>query len=604
MQVSCPLSAFQCLAKLILSQALIVLLYSLSSELTTVYNLEHSTTSAANAISASDPYILNFFNEEHLNVGTGVGKARPKSRISNMVLRAVPYDKSTQPTPSGSDQVYIENNICFYQLNILFKDLSLSESLYVDIKTSFDSIIHPPERRTNREVIKTPAKIADEFVVSDGVAYRDFGDPEKSIGQPGIHQRSELSQQDPSLETEGLDEDPWTISFEWLEKDVRGASLNPARTKHLDEILESICSEAEDILAIGNPMVETLLQLANTVVSVVDIDKASTDLTDFFRDLTNMVIDDENISDAQRRDSFFISSVLPLPIQRDLALEGQIQLAQVYDGLIKAWIVPLSLKVPGRARIALEKFVRDLAAQICLASHELRLESGRQDDEGPTDGKITNPNVQFALPVRRKVSASNLRKGKEPATRSSPPLASSQISEDVGFVPPPELATLPTHGPTSSLHSQNSVSSLAASEDPSSRRLQAYCSLAIQPSLPAKMSNLLIQWNTGGDPLNYDWEAAQQALLDDESEDQTQAKKRQRTEKRQKRQRQTTVGPSSQPPPKRLGGSQQQVQETQGSSQPTQALLTASQPEPGRFGGSLVKGRKKKFGSQGKRPGF
>jgi hypothetical protein len=518
------------------------------------------------------------------------------------VLKAVPYDSKDGAVPSGLGKLYIENNIHFHQLSVLSNDLALSESLYAALNTDFSSIVRPPDLRTRREVIKTPINVSDEFVVPNGLLDWGLSDS-KDLGQQfGIHQRTQRSDQEILSESDGFDENPWTLSFEWLEEGSHELLSEPARTKPFDEVLEFLYTEIENILAIGNPALENLHHLAKIVVTVVDIDKASADLADLVGNVTKISNDNEDSNHAGKAKSVSISSLLPLTIQRDLGLEGQLRLSQVYEGLIKAWIAPLSLRIPARARIALEKLLRDLSAQLCLASHAVRVSEVEDDDVLPGNEK-SGSNLEYALPMRKKVSASNLRKRKEPAARSSSPLASSQISEDVGFMPSSQLASLPTPEPTPSLHSQSSNFSLAATEDSASRRLQAYCSLTIQPSLPTKMSNLLSQWEVGGDPAKYDWEAAQQALISDESEDELRARQRQRKERRRRRQRQDIGGSSSQPQPKTLGASQQQALETQKSSQPTQSLVTASQPEPGRFGGPL-KPKKKKFGSQSKRPGF
>jgi len=586
--------------------ALIVLLYSRLRNLITVYNLEHSTSSPTQCSSASDPHILNLpRGHESPESETGASDLGAEPQISAMVLKTVPYDSPYGSTPSGLGKLYTKNNIHFYQLSTLFNDSAVLESVYAAVYTTFTSLVHPPDLRTRKDVAKTPVSVSDEFVVPDGTFYGQFLDPEEFNERPSTHQRTKHSEQEIWSESKGLDLDPWTINFEWLEKDVHEVLSERARTKQFDEVLEMLYAEIENMLILGNPTVETLLHLANTVVSVVDIDKASTDLTTFLGDVTKTTIDDENAHDDEKAKSVSISPFLTMPIQRALALDGQVQLSQIYDGLIKAWITPLSLRIPGRARIALEKLLRDIAAQMSLASHQVHFLEV-QHDGGPPDDEPRGTSLLHALPVRRKVSTSNLRKGKEPAARSSSPLASSQISEDAGFMSSSQLPVLPTPEPMPSLHSQSSISSLAALADPASRRLQAYCNLPIQPTLPTKMSNLLSRWEVGGDPANYDWEAAQQASLTEESEDESRAKQRQRTEKRRKRQRQDTAGPSSQPRPKRFGGSQPQLAtETQGSSQQTQKMVTHSQIEPGPFGGRpSSRKKKKKFGFQGKKPGF
>lgn len=273
------------------------------------------------------------------------------------------------------------------------------------------------------------------------------------------------------------------------------------------------------------------------------------------------------------------------------------ELSSIYQDLILIWIVPLSRRIPSRTRVALEKVLRDMAGQICLASYAMRTTKGEEDQN---ETESLEAGVRFVLPVRRRLSATNLGKGKERADAvSSPPPASLQMSEDAGFMPPSPFAALPTPEPTPSLRSRSSVSSLAGSEDPASQRLRAYASLTPQPVLPTKMSNLLGHWQVGVDPAKYDWEAAQQATVtEDESEDESQARLRQRAEKRRKRQRENTVGPSSQPTPKRLGGNQprqgQTTRDTQGSSQQTERVVTMSQVEPGKFGGRHAKNKKVK----------
>lgn len=295
-----------------------------------------------------------------------------------------------------------------------------------------------------------------------------------------------------------------------------------------------------------------------------------------------------------------VSTVLTPTLQADLGIRDIAELSSIYESLIQTWIVPLSRRVPGRARIALEKLLRDMAGQICLASQAMRIDPGTRGDEEEDQPESLEAGTQFVLPVRRRTSATSLGKGKERSdTVSSPPPASSEMSEDAGFMPSSAFVTLPTPEPTPSLRSRSSVSSLTGSEDPASQRLRAYAGLKPQPALPAKLSNLLGQWQVGIDPAKYDWEAAQQATVTEaESEDESQRRQRQQAEKRRKKHRENTVGPSSQPTPKRLGGTQsqqgQKTRDMQGSSQQTDRVVTMSQIEPGKFGGRHAKSKKLK----------
>jgi hypothetical protein len=274
------------------------------------------------------------------------------------------------------------------------------------------------------------------------------------------------------------------------------------------------------------------------------------------------------------------------------------QISDVYESLIKTWITPLSRKIPTRVRMTMEKTMRNTAAQIFLSSHAVTFAAKSADAEEER-GETPAPSVgeKLSLPVRRRVSMSKIIKGKEQIARSSSPLASSQISEDIGFLPRAPFGALPTPEPTPSLHSRSSVSSLTTSEDPASLRLRAYAPLAPQSALPIKLSSYLGHWEVGAAPDSENWEKAQEnCASDDENDAGERVKQWERGQKRLKRRREPTVGSSFQPQPKRIGGSQpQHIQEdTRGSSQATPAIATASQMEPGRFGGRPGRAAKKK----------
>ena len=331
---------------------------------------------------------------------------------------------------------------------------------------------------------------------------------------------------------------------------------------------------------------------------MVDIDKASGDFVDFLDDIKRLSSENENWGGTDEDRQLVVSNILTSTLQAGLGIRDTSGVSLIYESLMQTWMVPMSRGIPGRVRIAFEKSLRDLACWICLASHAIRVDSGTKAKEGKDQRQSSEAGARFVLPVRRRTSVTSLGKGKTRSdTLSSPPPASSQVSEDAGFMNSSAFEALPTPEATPSLRSRSSVSSLAGSEDLASQRLRAYASLAPQPALPAKMSNLLDHWQLGVDPATYDWEAAQQAnATDDGIEDESRRKQRQRQEKKLKRQRENTVGPSSQRTPKRLGDSQpqqgQDAQAMQGSSQQTEKAVTMSQIQPGKFGGRHAKTKK------------
>ena len=345
-------------------------------------------------------------------------------------------------------------------------------------------------------------------------------------------------------------------------------------------------------------------------VTVLDLEKASGDFVDFLDDIKRLASEHENGDDNDGGRQMMVSTILTPKLQTSLGFRDSAELHSIYEHLIQTWIVPLSRQIPGRVRIAMEKILRDVAGQICLASYAIRIDVGSKGEEEEDRSENWDAGARFILPVRRRTSATSLGKGKGKERSDavpSPPRVSSQMSEDASFMPPSALPALPTPEPTPSLRSRSSVASLASSEDPASQRLRAYASLTPQPALPAKMANLLGHWQVGVDPAKYDWEAAYQATVtEDESGDESQKKQRQRAAKRRKKQEEISVGPSSQPTSNRLGNSQPQQgnvpHDLQSSNQQTERAVTMSQVEPGKFGGRHAKSKKLKV--KGRPAGF
>ena len=340
--------------------------------------------------------------------------------------------------------------------------------------------------------------------------------------------------------------------------------------------------------------------MTNASVSVSDLDKSSGDFVDFLDDIKRLAAEHRNGNDTDEETHLVASNMLTPTLQAGLGFRDAAELSLVYENLIRTWIVPLSHRIPGRVRIAIEKLLRDVVGQVCLASYAVHINMETEGKEEKGHSESLKAGGQFVLPVRRRASVTSLGKGKErsDAVSSSPPPA-SQMSEDAGSMPSSAFAALPTPEPTPSLRSRSSESSLVSLEDAASQRLRAYASLTPQPALPAKLTNLLGHWQVGMDPAKYDWEAAQQAtVIEDESEDEPKRKRTKGARKRQKRQRMDTVAPSSLPTPKLARGSQlredQDVQAVQSSSQQTDGVITMSQIEPGKFGGRHAKNKKAK----------
>ncbi|KAI4164577.1 MAG: hypothetical protein LQ342_001890 [Letrouitia transgressa] len=301
-----------------------------------------------------------------------------------------------------------------------------------------------------------------------------------------------------------------------------------------------------------------------------------------------------------------LSSLIPTSVAVGLPRAPEATLLQYYNHLLDCWVSPLSRAIPAAVRVKVEKVIRNLSAQLYLASLALM---PRQPSIKPRHEEVTDDfqkPATFTLPVReRRRSGSQAAKGKQKQhERFSSPLLVPNFSPRT---PSPKRERTP------SLRSRPSDSSLdSEAEDPASIRLRGFAPIAPQPVLPPSLQGVVSHWDVGADPETYDWEATEEALEraayeaekpeEPEPGSEEGRRKRRRLEKRLKRQREGTIvgaGPSAlQPAPQRVrvSGPEGEVP-VLGSSQV--AEVASTQPEKGRFG-DVRKTKGKKKG----RPGF
>lgn len=574
----------------------IVLLYSRLSGLIMNFTFHHKNYSSEQALSAVDPYIFKL-NMEDIGLPRSGAVAYNSStgpQISDIIIKALRHNPRHPSVHLGKSENEPKKPTVFYQLSVLLRNSTLSEVLCAEVEAVSTVQIPSPNVVMRKLPSKSSAIVLDGFIVPDEVCRQQHHyNPEHGLGEP-IHQSSS---EHTATETPNPDEYQWALSLEWLQIAVHSALAAPS--PDIDEVLEHLYVKFKERLEQEDALLGTMSSIANTGISVIDIDKAAVGFTDFLGDIAGIASGEDKDANHEGK-RLHISSVLTQSMMTALGLRVPFQLSDVYDSLIKAWIAPLPSSVPGRTRIALEKVLRGVVMQISLSSYHVRMNQGPTVDKQGAHGDRTHSRPPFILPVRRRVSVTNLEKNKETAgTSSSVPGSSPASQSDLSLrpsQPPPQLIS-------ESMQSQGNggpASSLVESEDIASLRLKALASLKPQPALPTRMSNLLNHWDLGADPAAYDWEAAQQAFnIAEESEDEARTKQRQRVEKRRMQQRPDMTMPSSQPPAKGVSGSQpQSAHETQGSSQQTQDMVIQSQVEPGRFGSrsKQVKGPKRKRG--------
>ena len=154
---------------------------------------------------------------------------------------------------SGPGKIFHENGVAFYQLNLLTNDLALSECLYAEVHNSFKAELCPPNTVRHSHIAKTPSKTFDEFIVPDGYIDQEYE------ASPDDCAADEVSETENRASLVVPNEDPHTISFEWLENEIHDTLINNAfPTVAFDEGLELLRNAIEDKMSSGNMTKESL----------------------------------------------------------------------------------------------------------------------------------------------------------------------------------------------------------------------------------------------------------------------------------------------------------------------------------------------------------
>lgn len=254
-------------------------------------------------------------------------------------------------------------------------------------------------------------------------------------------------------------------------------------------------------------------------------------------------------------------------------------LLAIYDDLVDTWLTDLPPKVPGPARVAKHKIIRQVAVELCLSSIGISLQqketgeaSGRHEDEG-TD-----------------------MRDDDTIRHSSPPVLYSPEMTPTSFPEPHLSLPSPARTPSVYSHATNTTGS-ELGENPAISRLRQYA-VSVKSQLDPGKSKLLDSWVPGGDPAQYSWEKAQKEDESGEEDDRKrrreEARRRRRTEKFLSRERaRAPVAAESQPAFFMPSGSQPDVAH-QGLSSQTVDELPMTQPDRGAFGSRTAQKGKKK----------
>lgn len=515
----------------------------------------------------------------------------------------------------------------FSLLRLLHHDKSISEHLYLESAQKMQPLTSP-DTQILIGLQKTPARVHDDFIIPDGVIddnnAADFIDPESPTRSNSVDATKQ-----PKLTFSDImgpidQNDPRTIEMGWLIKlmNEQRRSSNP---KTIEACLEIMKDAANKKLSTTRSGAETFRELSNAEPLVTDIDTAATAWNAL---LTTFPLSPSNAKAAYNRAidrSTLLLRALPQVTSPTFGLHPDMNLSRVYESLIASQIGPLSLKTPSRVRVAMERQVRSIAAQLCFAAYTVHVGVELPVPRSQTGLELSTPDSTFSVPVRGKgspvLSSEKDRKvvkqptSRKPASASSiEPSGSSLVSTDqFRRLTGPNRSLLPTMV-------ESTADDQETPEDASSINLRSLVSLTAQPQLPLRLSNVLSHWAIGEDPETYDWTAAQRATapLDAEALAAEQARLEKAARRAKKRARfDTLVGKQGVPQTHATEEGVQTQPEPQMAMEPSSQFLNlassqmmpessqmgaaiSSQPLPGRFAG----GQKGSTGKRGRRKGF
>ena len=202
-----------------------VVLYSRLTSIPTVFTFQMSDRPLNLPVSVSDPFLL-LLGDENEDTCALIGSDRAstaKESISTLELKSVRYDVLNESMHSRIGNQYREAGVKFYQLSVLYNNLGLRECLYVGQSTTNSMQIECPRVYKPANIRKNPAKtLQDDFVAPNQSAPEDWD--KSSVHTASIRHNHDNVEDEPLL----AEEDPWTISFEWLERKID--SLSPGST--------------------------------------------------------------------------------------------------------------------------------------------------------------------------------------------------------------------------------------------------------------------------------------------------------------------------------------------------------------------------------------
>lgn len=526
------------------------------------------------------------------------------SKLVGFCVLPATLERSGEPEAPHTGRSYLDHGT-FMQAFALGENLEMSRTLlaecrmvaaplpgmparYEQIPPPSGSLAAPPEAPF------LSSRTIDDFVVPDGFEDYESGSERKA---PVVR---------PSIEGD-LDQEPAPKVIDaqrWYEIATKGKAAEPPSHEDYPDVEIEMADYIQNIVGgiqhrrqVGLEGLFSFHDLAGFEKFTEDVDDGAALLQDFINTF------EDNYAESSMAVTLHSAGLLRmLDLEPDESSgDGLPNLSNVYDRLVNLWITSLPKSTPGMARIAKEKVVRNVAADLCLSSLlvSIRDKTVPLPASAPIQDLEDGPSL--TLPIHG---------GRPPPSPRTPSRSrfSSQPLHDHGFEP--------YSGYSTPAPSESALSGEPA-EDPAVARLRGYA-LSIKSLKPLEptCASILAQWpeTPGSDPATYVWRpeqisgtAGEEGDSDEEAARQREEKRRRRTEKFLKRQK-GVASPrlgtvlSSQPPAAvvesqpayRFAASQVTV----ASSSQADGGLPMTQPSAGAFGSraGLVKKKKRKTG--------
>ena len=351
-------------------------------------------------------------------------------------------------------------------------------------------------------------------------------------------------------------------------------------------------------------------EIVNAEVSVGDVDETERELSTLLEDLRALQCTLEESVVAEEASNEMTRGQQNPPLDFSHRYLEPSTLVGNYEDLSQEYLSPLPRSVPGRTRIVLDRSLRNIALELCLASHLARPVHSLFLDNESQALFDTEPHERLALdlPLRKKPSTSSLA-GNNASMQESRPGA-DLLKAPLG---PGQTEDPKSRQSTQSDNNEDPALSNSEAGGPASEYPNLLKNLSPQPKLPRELSSILAHWTVGADPNSYDWAATTRALIENEDSS-SQAESSQARRAKRKKQTKESVEywsadrllrkrnpEGSQPLPQK--GLESQAEHGASYSQAATdgiPTVTASQPTRGPFGsrfgqakGSVTKPKKR-----------